>query len=114
MRLPLIGSSEYPNGLLPDIARLSLASSEARETSLEERHAGSNLQASEQSTEEASHLNGDTHDHLGNSWVNAVFLVAASLMGMVTSRMGSCKFQVIGQITAMMHRGRHIWVSLIC
>ncbi|XP_051227664.1 U-box domain-containing protein 4 isoform X1 [Lolium perenne] len=62
--------SDYANGSAPDIARLSLASSEARESSLEERHAGSNVQISDHSTEDASHLNGDTHDHLGSSSVN--------------------------------------------
>lgn len=63
-------SLDYANGSVPDIARLSLASSEARESSLEERHAGSNAQTSEQSTEDASHLNGDSQDHLGSSSVN--------------------------------------------
>uniref|UniRef100_A0ACD5WIY6 Uncharacterized protein n=1 Tax=Avena sativa TaxID=4498 RepID=A0ACD5WIY6_AVESA len=63
-------SSDYANGSVPDVARLSLASSEARESSLEERHAGSNVQTSEQSTEEASHLNGDSQDHLSSSSVN--------------------------------------------
>ncbi|KAM3336455.1 hypothetical protein ACQJBY_030451 [Aegilops geniculata] len=66
-------SSDYANGSAPDISRLSLASSEARESSLEERHAGSNVQTSEQSTEEAfeaSLLNGDSQDHVGSSSVN--------------------------------------------
>ncbi|CAM0885458.1 unnamed protein product [Alopecurus aequalis] len=58
-------SSDYANGSAPDIARLSLASSEARE---EERHAGSSsVQTSEQSMEEASHLNSDSQDHLVTS-----------------------------------------------
>uniref|UniRef100_N1R1T9 RING-type E3 ubiquitin transferase n=1 Tax=Aegilops tauschii TaxID=37682 RepID=N1R1T9_AEGTA len=66
-------SSDYANGSAPDISRLSLASSEARESSLEERHAGSNVQTSEQSTDEAfqaSLLNGDSQDHVGSSSVN--------------------------------------------
>ncbi|KAF7038915.1 hypothetical protein CFC21_049009 [Triticum aestivum] len=55
------------------LARLSLASSEARESSLEERHAGSDEQTSEQSTEEAfqaSHFDSDSQVRLGSSSVN--------------------------------------------
>ncbi|VAH86251.1 unnamed protein product [Triticum turgidum subsp. durum] len=66
-------SSDYANGSAPDISRLSVASSEARESGFEERHAGSNVQTSEQSTEEtfeASLLNGDSQDHVGSSSVN--------------------------------------------
>ncbi|VAH70028.1 unnamed protein product [Triticum turgidum subsp. durum] len=66
-------SSDYANGSAPDISRLSLASSEARESSVEERHAGSNVQTSEQSTDEAfqaSLLDGDSQDHVGSSSVN--------------------------------------------
>lgn len=66
-------SSENANGSAPDVSRLSLASSEARESSLEERHAGSMGQTSEQSTEEAfqaSNLDRDSQDHVGSSSVN--------------------------------------------
>ncbi|KQK15023.1 U-box domain-containing protein 4 isoform X2 [Brachypodium distachyon] len=64
-------SSEYTNGSA-DIARLSLASSEARD-SLVERQAGSHLQTSEQSTEDtfqASDVNMDSRDHVGSSSMN--------------------------------------------
>ncbi|CAM0884220.1 unnamed protein product [Alopecurus aequalis] len=66
-------SLDYANGSAPDTARPSLASSEARESSLEERNAGSSIQTSEQSREEAfqaSHLNSDSQDHIGISSVN--------------------------------------------
>nr|AJL33746.1 ARM1 [Secale cereale] len=55
------------------LARLSLPRSEARESSLEERHAGSDEQTSEQSMEEAfqaSHLDSDSQVRLGSSSVN--------------------------------------------
>ena len=55
------------------LARLSLASSEARESSLEERHAGSDEQTSEQSTEEASqasHFDSDSQVLLVSSSVD--------------------------------------------
>ncbi|KAL6658754.1 hypothetical protein ACP70R_002794 [Stipagrostis hirtigluma subsp. patula] len=66
-------SSENANGSAPDVSRLSLGSSEARESSLEERHAGSIGQTSEQSTEEAfqsSNLDRDLRDHVASSSVN--------------------------------------------
>ncbi|KAF7024941.1 hypothetical protein CFC21_037198, partial [Triticum aestivum] len=52
------------------LARLSLASSEARESSLEERHAGSDEQTLEQSTEEASHFDSDSQVLLVSSSVD--------------------------------------------
>uniref|UniRef100_A0A0D9X3Q0 RING-type E3 ubiquitin transferase n=1 Tax=Leersia perrieri TaxID=77586 RepID=A0A0D9X3Q0_9ORYZ len=66
-------SSEKANGSAPDVSRLSLAGSETRESSLEERNAGSMGQTSEQSTEEAfqaSNLDRDSQDHVGSSSVN--------------------------------------------
>ncbi|KAF0900796.1 hypothetical protein E2562_035293, partial [Oryza meyeriana var. granulata] len=66
-------SSENANGSAPDVSRLSLAGSETRESSLEERNAGSISQTSEQSTEEAfqaSNLDRDSQDHVGSSSVN--------------------------------------------
>ncbi|XP_024318045.1 U-box domain-containing protein 4 isoform X1 [Brachypodium distachyon] len=65
-------SSEYTNGSAPDIARLSLAISDSRD-SLGDRHAGSsNVQTSEQSTEDtfqASDVNMDSQDQVGSSSV---------------------------------------------
>ncbi|KAL5220612.1 hypothetical protein ABZP36_025325 [Zizania latifolia] len=66
-------SSENTNGSGPDVSRLSLAGSETRESSLEERNAGSIGQTSGQSTEEAfqaSNLDRDSQDHVGSSSVN--------------------------------------------
>ncbi|TVU43736.1 hypothetical protein EJB05_10226, partial [Eragrostis curvula] len=65
--------SENANGSVPDVSRLSLANSEAKENSVEGRHAGLNGQASEQSTEEAfqsSNLDRDLQDHVAGSSVN--------------------------------------------
>ncbi|XP_062196296.1 U-box domain-containing protein 4-like [Phragmites australis] len=66
-------SSEHANGSAPDVSRLSLASSEARESSLEGRRAGLIGQTSEQSTEEAfqsSSLDRDLQDNVAGSSVN--------------------------------------------
>ncbi|KAG2576213.1 U-box domain-containing protein 4-like [Panicum virgatum] len=66
-------TSENANGSAPDVSRLSLASSEARESSLEGRRGGSIGQTSEQSTEEAfqsSNLDRDMQDNMGSSSLN--------------------------------------------
>ncbi|AQK51154.1 Putative ARM repeat-containing protein containing family protein [Zea mays] len=66
-------TSEKTNGSVPDVSRLSLASSEARESSLEGRRGGSIGQISEHSTEEAfqsSNLDRDLQDNLANSSLN--------------------------------------------
>ncbi|XP_062192124.1 U-box domain-containing protein 4-like [Phragmites australis] len=63
-------SSENANGSAPDVSRLSLSSSEARESNLEGRRAGSIGQTSEQSTEEAfqsSNLDRDLQDNVASS-----------------------------------------------
>ncbi|CAL4996235.1 unnamed protein product [Urochloa decumbens] len=63
-------TSENANGSAPDVSRLSLASSEARESSLEGRRGGSIGQTSEQSTEEAfrsSNLDRDMQDVASSS-----------------------------------------------
>nr|CAB3479710.1 unnamed protein product [Digitaria exilis] len=65
--------SENANGSAPDISRLSLANSEARESSLEGRRGGSIGQTSEQSAEEAfqsSNLDRDTQDNMASSSLN--------------------------------------------
>jgi hypothetical protein len=66
-------TSENANGSAPDVSRLSLASPEARESSLEGRRGGSIGQTSEQSTEEAfqsSNLDRDIHDNIASSSLN--------------------------------------------
>ncbi|KAK8450338.1 hypothetical protein SEVIR_6G009300v4 [Setaria viridis] len=66
-------TSENANGSAPDISRLSLASPEARESSLEGRRGGSIGQTSEQSTEEAfqsSNLDRDMQDNMASSSMN--------------------------------------------
>ncbi|KAJ1266879.1 hypothetical protein BS78_07G013600 [Paspalum vaginatum] len=68
-----ITTSENVNGSAQDVSRLSLASSEARESSFERRRAGSIGQTSEQSTEEAlqsSNLDRDLQDNVGSSSLN--------------------------------------------
>nr|CAB3481871.1 unnamed protein product [Digitaria exilis] len=65
--------SENANGSAPDVSRLSLANSEARESSLEGRRGGSIGQTSEQSAEEAfqsSNLDRDTQDNMASSSLN--------------------------------------------
>ncbi|KAL6857130.1 hypothetical protein ACP4OV_018512 [Aristida adscensionis] len=66
-------ASENANGSAPDVSRLSLATSEARETSLDERLAGSIGPTSEHSTEEvfqSSNLDRDSQDHVASSSMN--------------------------------------------
>lgn len=66
-------TSENANGSAPDASRLSLASSEARESSLEGRRGSSIGQMSEHSTEEAfqsSNLDRDLQDNLASSSLN--------------------------------------------
>ncbi|XP_039852536.1 U-box domain-containing protein 4-like isoform X2 [Panicum virgatum] len=64
-------TSENANGSAPDVSRLSLASSEARESSLEGRRGGSIGQTSEQSTEEAfQSSNLDMQDNMDSSSLN--------------------------------------------
>ncbi|XP_066330587.1 U-box domain-containing protein 4-like [Miscanthus floridulus] len=66
-------TSENANGSAPDVSRLSLASSEARESSLEGRRGGSIGQMSGHSTEEAfqsSNLDRDLQDNLASSSLN--------------------------------------------
>ncbi|GJN39874.1 hypothetical protein PR202_gb29022 [Eleusine coracana subsp. coracana] len=65
--------SENAKASAPDISRLSLANSEAKETNVEGRRAGSIGQTSEQSTEEAfqsSNPGRDMQDHVASSSVN--------------------------------------------
>jgi HEAT repeat protein len=71
--VPTSQPSDNAKASAPDVSRPSLANSEAKETSMEGRRAGSIEQTSGQSTEEASqssNLDRDMQDHVASSLVN--------------------------------------------